>query len=109
MRAWHANADRLLALLTAIDGVERLFDGPRFHEAVLQLAAPAADVLRSLAAHNVLGGYDLSDAYPELGDAVLVCATEQRTADDIQQYATKLARIMATRIQAKYPVEPKLN
>lgn len=107
--ACHANTAQLIAQLTAIDGVERVFDGPVFHEGVLRLTAPVADVLRSLAAHNVLGGFDLANDYPELGDALLVCATEMRTAGEIAEYATKLARVMAARTQAKCPVEPKFN
>lgn len=102
-----ANTAGLVDRLTAIDGVEAAFDSPTFHERVLRLAAPAADVLRSLAAHNVLGGLDLGDDYPELGNTVLVCATEVRSDADISEYASKLARIMATRTQAKCPVEPK--
>jgi glycine dehydrogenase subunit 1 len=105
----HANTLGLLDRLGAIDGVERVFDGPLFHEGVLRLAAPAADILRSLAAHNVLGGYDLSQDYPELGEAVLVCATELRTDAEMSDYAAKLARVMAARTQAKCPVEPKFN
>jgi glycine dehydrogenase subunit 1 len=105
----HANAAALLQQLVAIDGVERLFDGPVFHEGVLRLTAPVTEILRSLAAHNVLGGYDLVDDYPELGNALLVCATELRTEGEMSEYAGKLARIMAARTQAKCPVEPKFN
>ena len=105
----HANTATLLERLCAIDGVTRCFDGPLFHEGVLQLAAPVADVLRSLAAHNVLGGYDLAADYPELENAVLVCATEMRTEADIDEYASKLSRVIAARTQARCPVEPKFN
>ena len=105
----HANTAGLMEKLCAIDGIERAFSGPVFHEGVLRLTAPAGDILRSLAAHNVLGGYDLAEDYPELGEAVLVCATELRTEAEMDEYATKLARIMATRTQAKCPVEPKFN
>ena len=105
----HSNTAGLMEKLCAIDGIERAFSGPVFHEGVLRLTAPAGDILRSLAAHNVLGGYDLAEDYPELGDAVLVCATELRTEAEMEEYATKLARIMATRTQAKCPVEPKFN
>jgi len=105
----HANTLSLIERLSAIDGVETAFSSPAFHENVLRLGAPAGDILRSLAAHNVLGGYDLAEDYPELGDAVLVCATELRTAVEMDEYATKLARIMATRTQAKCPVEPKFD
>jgi glycine dehydrogenase subunit 1 len=105
----HANTAALIDRLSAIDGVERQFAAPMFHEGVLRLSAPVADILRSLAAHNVLGGFDLSEDYPELGNAVLVCATELRTGAEMDEYATKLARIMATRTQAKCPVEPKFD
>lgn len=105
----HANTLGLLERLCAIDGVERQFAGPVFHEGVVRLAAPAADILRSLAAHNVLGGYDLGHDYPELGNSILVCATELRTETEMNDYATKLARVMAARTQAKCPVEPKFN
>ena len=105
----HANTASLIQRLGAIDGIEPAFSAPAFHESVLRLSAPAADILRSLAAHNVLGGYDLAGDYPELGEAILVCATELRTAAEMDEYATKLARIMATRTQAKCPVEPKFD
>ena len=102
-----ANTTELVDRLTAIDGVDVAFDSPAFHERVLRLVAPAGDILHSLAAHDVLGGLDLGADYPELGSAVLVCATELRGAADINEYATRLGRIMAARTQEKYPVEPK--
>ncbi len=87
----------------------RCSTAPVFHEQALRLPAPTADVLRSLAAHNVLGGYDLGLDYPELDPALLVCATELRTEDEMRGYTDKLARIIATRTQAKCPVEPKFS
>ena len=105
----HQNTASLSERLCAIEGVDALFSAPVFHERVLRLAAPAEDILRSLAAHNVLGGYDLGGEYPELGEAILVCATELRSDAEMDEYATKLARVMATRTQAKCPVEPKFN
>ena len=80
----------LVAGLTAISGVERLFDGPHFHEAALCLDRPVAPVLEDLAQQNILGGYDLSADNPELGNALLVCATETKTAADIDAYVAAL-------------------
>jgi glycine dehydrogenase subunit 1 len=100
----HDNTRKLGEALSVIDGVDFQFSGPVFHETVLHLAAPADEILRSLAAQNVLGGYRLSDDFPELGEAILVCATELRTADEIDQYARQLARIMADRAEQKRPV-----
>jgi glycine dehydrogenase subunit 1 len=92
----HANANSLVAKLTSVDGVDRLFAAPAFHEQVLQLDAPADLVLAALAEQDILGGYDLSADYPELQNAVLVCATEMRTADDIGRYAETLQSVMSS-------------
>ena len=96
-RACHANTARLSGLLCEVPGVEPLFDRPVFHEKALRLPAPAADLLGLLAACNILGGFDLGPHYPELDPAILVCATEMRTSEEIGAYAEKLARVIATR------------
>jgi glycine dehydrogenase subunit 1 len=88
-----ARTRELVAALTNIDGIRCTFAGPRFHEAVLQLDRPAAPLLEALAAEGIVGGFDLSADYPELGSAILVCATETRTPADIAQYARTLGRL----------------
>ena len=92
--ACHANTRALLARLTAIEGVNRVFAGPFFHEAVIQVPAPVAGVLDGLAAQGVLGGYALRQDYPELGEAILVCATELRTAAEMDAYAQALQAVL---------------
>jgi glycine dehydrogenase subunit 1 len=51
-------------------------------------------VLEALAQRGIVGGYDLSRCYPELGNAVLVCATEMRADDDVAAYARALSEVM---------------
>jgi glycine dehydrogenase subunit 1 len=84
----------LVAALTRVKGVRRCFEGPHFHEAVLLLDRPAAGVLRELAERGVLGGFDLTEHYPELGAALLVCATETKTAADIETCAAAFAEAL---------------
>jgi glycine dehydrogenase subunit 1 len=84
----------LLEALTRIDGVKLAFTGARFHEAVLQLDRKVEDVIAALARHNIAAGYDLSAHHPQLGNAMLVCATETKTAADIAAYAQALAAVM---------------
>lgn len=85
----------LIGLLTQIDGVERLFDGPHFHDAGIRLDRPVEPVLQALAVRDILGGYDLSRELPQLGDALLVCATETKTRADLEAYASALQEIMS--------------
>ena len=92
--ASHANTQQLVAQLTQIPGVRLAFERPIFHEAVLQLEMPVAGVLHALEAQGITGGFDLTDLYPQLGHALLVCATETKTAADLQKFAEHLARIM---------------
>ncbi|HWX28657.1 MAG TPA: aminomethyl-transferring glycine dehydrogenase subunit GcvPA [Steroidobacteraceae bacterium] len=85
----------LAARLCRVAGVKPAFTAPRFHEAVLLLDRPVAPVLAALARRGIFGGLDLTDRYPELGHALLVCATETKLDADIDSYAGALADIMA--------------
>lgn len=84
----------LVSALTKIDGVKPAFSGPRFHEAVLTLNRNVGEVLSALAKRGVVGGYDLSSHYPQLGNALLVCATEVRSSADIAVYAKALREVL---------------
>jgi len=85
----HANTRLLAAGLADIDGVSIAFD-TFFHEAVVQLDRPVATIVDALARHRILAGYDLSAAYPELGHALLVCATDVRTREQIGAYVAAM-------------------
>ena len=91
---------QLVDVLTRIPGVRLAFDRPRFHEAVLQLDRPVGPVLEALARRGIVGGYDISARFPELGHALLVCATETRTLGDIEAYAAALAETMRSAVAA---------
>jgi glycine dehydrogenase subunit 1 len=94
--AAHARARELVTALTRVSGVRVAFTGPCFHEAVLQLDRPVAPVLRALANRGIFGGLDLAGYYPELGNALLVCATETKTSADIERYRSTLSETLQT-------------
>lgn len=87
--------EELANALAQVPGVKRAFSAPHFHETVLILDRPPAAVLAALARKGILGGLDLSERYPELGHAILVCATETKFSADIDAYATALADAMS--------------
>jgi glycine dehydrogenase subunit 1 len=98
--ASHTRTRELLGALTRIAGVRLAFTGAYFHEAVLFVDRPVAPLLAALAGRGILGGLDLSGHYPELEGALLVCATETKTSEDIERYAAALTEVtsgLATR------------
>jgi glycine dehydrogenase subunit 1 len=94
-QASYQNTAYLIRGLTAIDGIERLFDSPHFHEVALKLDRPVAPVLEELASKDILGGLDLSATSPQLGDALLVCATETKTESDLDVFIAAVEEIFS--------------
>ena len=92
--ASHARTRELVDGLTRLKGVRPAFQGPVFHESVVLLDRPVAPILKMLASRGILGGLDLSEYYPELGPALLVCATETKTTADIESYVAALGEVM---------------
>jgi len=84
---------QLVQALGRVPGVRPAFPEPRFHEAVLALDRPVGPVLEALARRGIVGGLDLAEHYPELGPALLVCATETKTSADIDTYAQALREV----------------
>lgn len=91
----HQNTHELVELLTQIEGVEPTFTAPYFHEALLKLNKPVAEVLQKLANAGISGGYAPGIHYPQLENTLLVCATEMRTSEEIMLYAKTLTSIMS--------------
>lgn len=92
-----ARTARLSEMLCNIDGIDPLFSGAHFHEVALRLDRPVAGVLDALAASDILGGFDLSVDYPQLGDGLLVCATETKTDQDLRHFAAALTDILSAK------------
>ena len=105
----HANSRNLAEKLTAIEGIEKVFNRPSFHENLYRFELPVADVMRALAAQGIVGGVDVMEDYPELGNCLLICATETKSEADLDSFVEALQRI-SVRLQAnRCPVEPKMK
>lgn len=89
--ASHEGLQQLISQVSEIEGVSVRFPGPVFHEAVLETARPASEVLAAMAAQGILGGYDLGLEFEDLENCILVNVTETKTTSDIEAYAQCLA------------------
>lgn len=90
----HHNTHELMDALTQIEGVDKVFDAPYFHESLIKLTLPVDEVLKQLSEAGIAGGYALEAHFPELKNTLLICATEMRSAEDIALYAKALTTIM---------------
>ena len=92
----HNNTQTLAKQLSQHASVEMVFSSPSFHEAVIRFTNQSVEtVLEQLQQHGILGGYNLKQQFPELGEAMMICATETKTDSDLKQYADALAEILA--------------
>lgn len=107
----HANILTLLEKLEALKGVKRIFSGPLFHETVIALPEPVDEVLHTLKSKRILGGLNLQAFYPELGNTLLVCATETKTAADLENYAGHLNQVLdnIVSLHSHAPSAPSLS
>lgn len=80
--------------ITAIPGVEAVFNTPFYDEFVVRYPKSAEVVNKRLLDHNILGGLSLRRFYPELENAALFCVTELRSKEDIDILAARLEAII---------------
>ncbi len=86
-QASHTNTETLVKKLEATGKTHRLFNRPIFHEAVMKFDLPTEKLMTEMSTRNILPGVDMKEDYPELGNVMLVCATETKTEADLQRYA----------------------
>lgn len=80
------NTDTLKSKLATVDGVSRPFTGCGFHEFVIQINRSAEDFIADMAAKGYVAGVNISDDYPELGECILLCVTETKSNEDMDEF-----------------------
>lgn len=88
----HSNACDLLKLLKPVPKITPVFNSPFFHEFVVRFDRPVQSILNQLSENGIQAGYSLTEYYPELGESLLICVTETKTAADLQNYQRLLLK-----------------
>jgi glycine dehydrogenase subunit 1 len=66
---------------------------PFFNEFVVRTPQPVRDLnARLFAEYDIIGGYDLGEAYPELAGHMLLCCTETNTREEIDALVDALSK-----------------
>jgi glycine dehydrogenase subunit 1 len=86
----HYAANRIAQL----PGFELAFpDTPFFHEFVVKTPKPVNEIHLHLENHWIFGGYDLSQAYPEAENQMLIAVTEKISREDIDEFVDALEEV----------------
>jgi glycine dehydrogenase subunit 1 len=88
----HYAIDRLYEL----DGIEPLFDKPFFNEFAIKISdkCKIEEINRRLIESSIIGGLDLSHFYPDINNAMLLCVTETKTKEDIDDLVSAISNII---------------
>ena len=79
--------------IAAIPGFKVCSNAPFFHEFVVCCPRPVEEINNHLLDHEILGGYDLGQAYPSLKDHMLVAVTEMNTRLEIDMLVEALKEV----------------
>ncbi len=93
-RASHQNLQYLIEQVCALDGVSQRFGSANFHEVALKLSRPANEVVDAMADLGFVAGFDLGSEYPNMKNSLLVCVTETKTRDDVDDYVQAMRKVL---------------
>ena len=79
--------------IAEIEGFSLAFDTPFFHEFVISCPKPVAEINAHLLEHGVLGGYDLSEDYPDMENHILIAVTENNSRAQIDALVALLSEV----------------
>ena len=84
------------SMLDDIEGVQVAPKSGFFKEFVVRLddtGKRVSDINKALLAHDIFGGLDLSESFPELGQSALYCVTELHNESDLNRLADVLREV----------------
>ena len=91
----HANTRSVVDRLCSTELVRRKHFAPYFHECVLEFDCPAQTVADHLLEnHGVLAGFPLEQFYSDYENCLLVCVTERRTQEEIDNYCNAIVDVL---------------
>ena len=79
--------------IAALPGYELCFEDPFFNEFAVHGPISANEINAYLLDHDILGGYALTEAYPEMKDCLLIAVTEMNTRQEIDNFVDRLAEV----------------
>jgi glycine dehydrogenase subunit 1 len=79
--------------IAKLPGYSLCYDDPFFNEFVICCPKPVAEINPNLLDQGILGGYDLGQVDPILGNHMLVAVTEKNTREQIDEFCLALGEV----------------
>lgn len=79
--------------IQSLSGYELWSETPFFNEFVIRCPTTVESINEHLLEHNILGGYDLGQDYPQLTDHMLIAVTEMNSKEEIDDLVMVLAEV----------------
>ena len=79
--------------IAALEDYSLWYDGPFFHEFVVNCPRPVREINDGLLDYDILGGYDLNQDYPSLENRMLIAVTEVNGKEEIDDLVAALEEI----------------
>src|SRR6266852_3641601 len=79
--------------VTALPGYKAAFSSPFFDEFVITAPVSTQKLQQHFELAGIIGGYPLSDSYPDVPNDMLFCVTETRTKEDIDYLVDVLKEV----------------
>jgi glycine dehydrogenase subunit 1 len=86
-------AHYLAGQIDKLDGYRVVTARPFFNEFVVHCPRPAAEINAALLNQGIIGGYELSQAYPQMETKMLLCATEVHTREMLDKLVRALEAV----------------
>lgn len=86
----YENTHGFVQQICAIPGVKCVTHQPYFHESIIEFPIPISYLLAYFEKHQLLAGLPLDNFFPEFKNCLLICVTEKRSLEDIQNYVQLL-------------------
>ena len=80
--------------IASVEGYRLWSDTPFFNEFVVVCPRPVKEVNDHLLEHDILGGFDLQQVYPELPGHMLLAVTEMNSKEEIDELVSALAEVV---------------
>lgn len=89
----YSHGQYLMNALNAINGIKVLYANT-FHEFVLQFNADVMTIVAEMQKKGISCGLPLEPFFPELKNCLLVCVTETKTKEDLDEYINAMAGLV---------------